>query len=85
MNDISIPEEELISVIFKSRGHKVMLDSDLAQLYGVETKVPNQAVKKKCGSVSKRFHVSTDGGRTEQLKISFNQLEQKARALLNHK
>lgn len=28
------------------RGHKVMLDSDLAELYGVETKVLNQAVKR---------------------------------------
>jgi len=28
------------------RGQQVMLDSDLAQLYGVETKVLNQAVKR---------------------------------------
>jgi hypothetical protein len=28
------------------RGNKVMLDSDLAELYGVETKVLNQAVKR---------------------------------------
>ena len=28
------------------RGHKVMLDSDLAELYGVETRVLNQAVKR---------------------------------------
>lgn len=28
------------------RGHKVMLDSDLAELYDVETKVFNQAVKR---------------------------------------
>ena len=28
------------------RGHKVMLDADLATLYGVPTKVLNQAVKR---------------------------------------
>jgi hypothetical protein len=28
------------------RGHKVMLDADLAELYGVETKVLLQAVKR---------------------------------------
>jgi len=28
------------------RGQKVLLDSDLAELYGVETKVLNQAVKR---------------------------------------
>lgn len=32
--------------IFEIRGHKVMLDSDLATLYEVETRVLNQAVKR---------------------------------------
>jgi hypothetical protein len=32
--------------IFSLRGHKVMLDSDLAQVYGVGTKVLNQAVRR---------------------------------------
>lgn len=32
--------------IYFIRGHKVMLDSDLAWLYGVETKVLNQAVRR---------------------------------------
>ena len=34
------------SLIHEIRGHKVMLDRDLAKLYGVETKVLNQAVKR---------------------------------------
>ena len=33
-------------MIYLIRGQKVMLDSDLAKLYGVETKVLNQAVKR---------------------------------------
>jgi hypothetical protein len=32
--------------IYEIRGQKVMLDFDLAGLYGVETKVFNQAVKR---------------------------------------
>ena len=32
--------------IFIIRGHKVMIDIDLAELYGVETKVFNQAIKR---------------------------------------
>ncbi len=38
--------ESLIRVI---RGQQVMLDRDLAELYGVETKVLNQAVKRNLG------------------------------------
>ena len=33
-------------MILNIRGHQVMLDRDLASLYGVETKVLNQAVKR---------------------------------------
>ena len=32
--------------IYEIRGQKVMLDFDLAELYGVETKAFNQAVKR---------------------------------------
>ena len=38
-----LPIESLIHVI---RDQQVMLDSDLARLYGVETRVLNQAVKR---------------------------------------
>ena len=42
---INFPEQ-IASKIFFLRGQKVMFDSDLAELYGVETKVLNQAVKR---------------------------------------
>ena len=45
------PDEVIMSKIYLIRGQKVMLDSDLAELYGVETRVLNQAVKRN----SKRF------------------------------
>ncbi|MGV3631513.1 MAG: ORF6N domain-containing protein [Bacteroidota bacterium] len=41
-----IPDELVISKIYLFRGHKVMLDSDLSELYGIETKKLNQAVKR---------------------------------------
>lgn len=34
------------SKIYEIRGQKVMLDFDLAELYGIETKVLKQAVKR---------------------------------------
>ena len=37
--------DEIKSRIFTIRGMQVMIDSDLAELYGVNTKVFNQAVK----------------------------------------
>ncbi|MBN2020835.1 MAG: ORF6N domain-containing protein [Sedimentisphaerales bacterium] len=44
-----VPVERIQKSIFLIRGHKVMLDNDLAGLYGVETKVLNQAVKRNIG------------------------------------
>lgn len=43
---IGIPEEVVEGKILVVRGQKAMLDSDLAALYEVETKVLNQAVKR---------------------------------------
>ncbi len=41
-----ILQEVIESKILLIRGKKVMLDRDLAMIYGVETKVINQAVKR---------------------------------------
>ena len=39
-----VPPERIASRIYLIRGQKVMLDFDLAELYGVETRALNQAV-----------------------------------------
>lgn len=39
-------DELVISKIYVIRGQKVMLDQDLAEMYGVATKVLKQAVKR---------------------------------------
>jgi len=41
-----IPLEAIERRIFVLRGHRIMLDRDLAELYGVDTKALNQAVKR---------------------------------------
>lgn len=41
-----IPAERIASKIYLIRGSKVMLDRDLAELYGVETRTLKQAVKR---------------------------------------
>lgn len=41
-----IPDEVVMNKIYFIRGYKVMLDSDLAELYEVETRVLNQAVNR---------------------------------------
>jgi len=43
---IALPIERIENRILLVRGHKVLLDADLAALYGVETRVLNQAVKR---------------------------------------
>ena len=45
MSDI-VPVEVIAEKIFEIREQKVMLDTDLAKLYGVPTKALNQAIKR---------------------------------------
>lgn len=45
MNELQIIQ----SKIYEIRGQKVMLDRDLAELYGVATKALKQAVKRNMG------------------------------------
>ena len=46
MTNIIPKPENLASLVLAIRGEKVLLDADLAELYGVATKVLNQAVKR---------------------------------------
>ena len=45
-NNSLIPIERIENRILFIRGHKVMLDSDLAEIYGVETRAFNQAIRR---------------------------------------
>ena len=59
MNDVMIAEPVALATIrsriFTISGVQVMLDRDLAELYGVPTKVLNQAVKRNIERFPKRF------------------------------
>jgi len=48
MNELQsiLPDETLMNKIYLIRGEKVMFDTDLADLYGVETKRLNEQVKR---------------------------------------
>ncbi len=50
-----LSDEVVINKIYLIRKQKVMLDRDLAELYGVETKVLNQAVKRNAERFPKDF------------------------------
>jgi len=41
-----VAEQKILNKIYVVRGEKVMLDRDLAEMYGVETKIFNQSVKR---------------------------------------
>ena len=55
MNDIDIKQLKLEDIIYEVRGKQVILDSDLAKLYGVETKRINEAVKNNPNKFPERF------------------------------
>jgi hypothetical protein len=50
-----MPDEVLINKIYFIRGQKVMLDNDLAELYGVETRILKQAVRRNIGRFPEDF------------------------------
>ena len=46
MDEMIIPDEIIMKKIYLIRGMKVMLDKDLAELYGVSTRNLNKAVNR---------------------------------------
>ena len=56
MNEVLLKEEKNIrNLIYEIRGKQVMLDSDLAMLYNIETKVFMQSVKRNIKRFPKNF------------------------------
>ena len=52
---LMIPDELVMNKIYIIRGQKIMLDRDLAELYQVETRVLNQAVRRNIDRFPKDF------------------------------
>ena len=68
---LMIPDELMANKIYLIRGQKAMLDRDLAELYGVETKVLNQAVKRNAGRFPEDFMFQLTAIEFENLKSQF--------------
>lgn len=63
-----IPEKKIIPRIFLVGGLRVMLDSDLAKLYGVETKSLNRAVRRNENRFPSDFMFQLSEGEHESLR-----------------
>ena len=48
-------EQRILNRIYFIRGEKVILDRDLAEMYGVETRVLNQSIKRNLNRFPKDF------------------------------
>ncbi len=52
---VIVVEEKILNKIYFIRGEKVMLDKDLAEMYGVETRALNQSIKRNIKRFPKDF------------------------------
>lgn len=50
-----VEEQRILNKIYVIRGEKVMLDKDLSEMYGVETRVLNQSIKRNLNRFPKDF------------------------------
>src|SRR5205823_5057920 len=64
----TLPAERIERAILAIRGHKVMLDRDLAKLYGVQTGALNQAVKRNLKRFPEDFMFQLSKDETEKWK-----------------
>ncbi|MRX69720.1 ORF6N domain-containing protein [Flavobacterium resistens] len=72
MEDYSLLSEETISnKIYFIRGQKVMLDTDLAMLYDVETKRLNEQVKRNLSRFPEDFMFELDKSEFENWRSQF--------------
>ena len=64
---IALPDEFIEDTILLIRGKKIILDHDLARLYGVATKVLNQAVKRNLERFPEDFMFQLTKAETDEL------------------
>ena len=67
MQELIINENNIKNKIHNIRNQQVMLDRDLAELYGVETKVFNQAVKRNIKRFPKNYRFQLNENEKNQL------------------
>ena len=75
MNGLKETEQEIQSRIFTIRNLQVMIDSDLAQLYQVDTKVLNQAVKRNIERFPEKFRFQLSQPEKQELVTNCDRLK----------
>jgi len=66
-----LPDEVIINKIYLIREQKVMLDKDLAEMYGIDTKVLKQAVKRNAERFPKDFMFTLTQKEFQNLRSQF--------------
>jgi hypothetical protein len=74
-NQPLIPAERIERAILLVRGHKVMLDSELAKLYGVSTKRLNEQVRRNANRFPEDFLFQLTANEWEALRSQFATLK----------
>ena len=68
---VKVSEDSILEKIYLIRGLKVMLDRDLAEMYGVEVKRLNQAVKRNASRFPEDFMFQLSKNEFQNLKSQF--------------
>ena len=69
--------ENLQDAIIEIRGNKALLDSDVAKIYGVETKRVNEAVKNNLDKFPQDYLFELDQDEKNELVENFDRLKRK--------
>jgi hypothetical protein len=71
VNVLVIPNEIIVNKIYLVRGQKVMIDADLAELYGVETKRLKEQVKRNIERFPEHFAFELTADESQSLRSQF--------------
>lgn len=69
--EIAVSDNIIQNLVYVVRGQQVMIDSDLATLYQVETRILNQAVKRNIARFPEKFCFQISSDEYENLKSQF--------------
>jgi len=72
---LALPDAEIDELIREIRGTRVILDRDLAAIYGVETKALNRAVKRNSARFPGDFMFQLSSQEAEDLRYQFGTLK----------
>jgi len=72
--NVKIPDEAIINKIIVIRDYKVMIDKDLAELYGITTKRLNEQVKRNISRFPKDFMFQVTTSEKEKIIVQFDHL-----------